>query len=134
MKLLNLIQGRFLKRYKRFFVDVELLNGKVVTAHCNNTGSMKSLLHVGCPVWVQSHDDPKRKLKYSLHLMQMPTGAHVCVNTLIPNQIVFEAIENDKLSAFRRADSLKKEVTFGQENSRVDLYLEQAGKPTFIET
>ena len=133
MMLAGLVQGRFLKRYKRFFVDVELAEGKVVTAHCNNTGSMKSLLQSGCPVWMQYHGDPKRKLKYTLHLMQMPTGALVCVNTLIPNQIVFEAIKNEKIPAFRHADSLKKEVSFGQENSRVDLYLEKAGQSTFIE-
>ena len=133
MKLVDLVQGRYLKRYKRFFVDVELTSGKMVTAHCNNTGSMKSLLHSNNPVWLQFHDHPKRKLKYTLHLMRMPTGALVCVNTLFPNQIVFEAIKNQKLPAFRHAEFLKKEVRFGRENSRVDLYLEKAGKPTFIE-
>ena len=39
----KLISGQFIKRYKRFFVDVKI-NGKIITAHCPNTGSMYGLL------------------------------------------------------------------------------------------
>ena len=35
----KLITGLFIKRYKRFFVDIKVGNN-IVTAHCPNTGSM----------------------------------------------------------------------------------------------
>jgi len=133
MKLNNLIQGTFVKRYKRFFVDVQLSTGEIVTAHSNNTGTMASLLYPGNPVWLEPSDNPKRKLKYTLHLLQVPSGAYVCVNTIFPNQIVFDAIYNQKLPDFQNCEGLKKEVPFGCENSRVDIYLEKEGIPTFIE-
>ncbi|MBF0279905.1 MAG: DNA/RNA nuclease SfsA [SAR324 cluster bacterium] len=133
MKLNKLVQGIFLKRYKRFFVDVQLANGEVVTAHSNNTGSMASLLHPGNPVWLEPNSNPRRKLKYTLHLLQVPSGARVCVNTIFPNQIVFDAIKAQQLPCFENCRGLKKEVRFGRENSRVDIYLENEGIPTFIE-
>ena len=40
------INGIFIKRYKRFFTDIQLDN-EVVTAHCPNTGSMMGLLEPG---------------------------------------------------------------------------------------
>ena len=59
MKFTNsLIKGKFIKRYKRFFVDVEV-NNKIVTAHCPNTGSMLGLLNEGNQVWISKVDDPK---------------------------------------------------------------------------
>lgn len=133
MRLTNLIQGRFVKRYKRFFVDVALAPGKIVTAHSNNTGTMASLLQPGNPVWLEPNDDPKRKLKYTLHLIQVPSGAYVCVNTQLPNQIIFEAIQNQKIADFQEYTLLKREVRFGRENSRVDIYLENQEGGTFIE-
>ena len=58
----TLIPGEFIKRYKRFFVDVKVGN-KNVTAHCPNTGSMMGLLKKGNIVWLSKSDNPKRKLK-----------------------------------------------------------------------
>lgn len=133
MKLTHLIQGRFVRRYKRFFVDVELAQGEVVTAHSNNTGTMASLLEPGNLVWLEPNDNPKRKLKYTLHFIQVPSGAWVCVNTQLPNQLVFEAIQNRQIPAFADFLLLKKEVKFGKENSRVDIYLENKEGATFIE-
>jgi sugar fermentation stimulation protein A len=63
----SLIKGKFIKRYKRFFVDVELIKEKeIVTAHCPNTGSMKGLIDPGNEVYLLKNDNPKRKLKYGL--------------------------------------------------------------------
>ena len=42
----KLISGVFIKRYKRFFVDIKV-NRKTVIAHCPNTGSMMGLLKEG---------------------------------------------------------------------------------------
>ena len=64
----KLIPGVFIKRYKRFFVDVKL-NKETVTAHCPNTGSMKGLLDKGNDVFLLKHDDPKRKLRYGLEII-----------------------------------------------------------------
>ena len=46
----TLITGEFIKRYKRFFVDIKI-NNKTVTAHCPNTGSMMGLLNQGNKVY-----------------------------------------------------------------------------------
>lgn len=53
MILTNLIQGKFIRRYKRFFIDVELDNGDIITAHTNDTGSMASLLDFANTVWIE---------------------------------------------------------------------------------
>ena len=58
----TLISGEFVKRYKRFFVDVKI-NTNIVTAHCPNTGSMMGLLTKGNRVWLSKSNNPKRKLK-----------------------------------------------------------------------
>ena len=65
----SLLKGKLIKRYKRFFVDVNL-NKEIVTAHCPNTGSMKGLLDEGNEVYLFKHDDPKRKLKYGLEIIK----------------------------------------------------------------
>lgn len=133
MQLNNLIQGTFIRRYKRFFVDACLENGEIVTAHSNNTGTMKSLLKEGNKLWLEYNDNPKRKLKYTLHFIQVSNGAIVCVNTIFPNKLVFEAIENKKLPSLDNYEFLKREVSYGKENSRIDIYLEQQGIPTYVE-
>lgn len=133
MKLNPLIPGYLVKRYKRFFVDVRLESGEIVTAHSNNTGSMRSLLDTDNRVWIEHVDDPKRKLKYTLHLIQLPTGALVSVNTQFPNRLVYEAIESGQLSEFPQYDLLKREVPYGAERSRIDVYLENNGQATYVE-
>ena len=66
----KLISGVFIKRYKRFFVDVKI-NGKTVLAHCPNTGSMLGLLNRGNKVWLTKSNNPKRKLKYTLQIIEI---------------------------------------------------------------
>ena len=84
-----LISGVFLKRYKRFFVDVKI-NGKIVTAHCPNTGSMMGLLNKGNKVWLSESNDPKRKLSYTLQIIEDGKNK-VGVNTHLTNKIVYDA-------------------------------------------
>jgi len=85
-------KGKLLKRYKRFFSDIEY-KGEVITAHLPNTGSLKTvpLEDTGC--FFSTSDDPKRKLKYSLEIIDTNSGL-VGVNTRVPNIIVGEALEN----------------------------------------
>ena len=82
----SLLKGKLIKRYKRFFVDVNL-NKEVVTAHCPNTGSMKGLLDEGNDVYLFKHDDPKRKLKYGLEIIKVKKNMITSVVFIEINQI-----------------------------------------------
>ena len=116
------ISGKFIKRYKRFFVDVQLDNIKeTVTAHCPNTGSMLGLLKEGNPVKLSKVDDPKRKLKYTLEIIKS-NGANVGVNTHRANRIVEEALTSNKIKSLKKILKLKREVKYG-ENSRIDFLI-----------
>ena len=65
----SLIKGKLVKRYKRFFADIKV-NKEIITAHCPNTGSMMGLLDKNNDAWVSKNDDPKRKLKYTLQIIE----------------------------------------------------------------
>ena len=86
-----LIKGKFLKRYKRFFVDVKV-NKHVITSHCPNTGSMIGLLDKNNDAWVLKNDDPKRKLKYTLQILRTSKNI-IGVNTHLANKLVQEGLQ-----------------------------------------
>ena len=87
----KLQEGIFLKRYKRFFADIEF-QGQVITAHCPNTGSLKSVNHPGQHCLFSESDNPERKLKFTLEMIKSPQGAWVGVNTATPNTIMRETL------------------------------------------
>ena len=89
----KLISGHFIKRYKRFFVDLQIKD-KIITAHCPNTGSMHGLLKKGNKVWITKSENPNRKLKYTLQIME-ENKSKVGVNTHLTNKIVSHALENN---------------------------------------
>lgn len=120
-----LIKGKFVRRYKRFFVDAELENGETVVAHCANTGSMKGLKDEGNDAYLTPVDDPKRKLKYTLEMLGTPTSL-VGVNTSRPNALVEEAILAGNIESLNGYENLKREVKYGQ-NSRIDIFLSGHG-------
>jgi sugar fermentation stimulation protein A len=122
----KLIRGILLKRYKRFLADVRLDNGKIVTAHCPNTGSMEGCSESGQPVYLSLHDNPKRKLKYTWELIEMPTSL-VGVNTLVPNRLVFQSAEAGLISELAEYETVEREVKIGN-NSRLDLRLSNGQK------
>ena len=126
----SLISGEFIKRYKRFFVDIKI--GKnTVTAHCPNTGSMMGLLKKGNNVWLSKSDNPKRKLKYTLQIIENQKSK-VGINTHLTNKIVFDALKKRVIKNFKDINSIQQEVKFG-ENTRFDFLLTQESKKTFIE-
>jgi sugar fermentation stimulation protein A len=128
----ELIPGKLLKRYKRFLADVCLENGTTITAHCPNSGSMQACSEPGRPVFVSFHDNPKRKLKYTWELIQMP-GSLVGVNTQVPNRLVYHSILNGMVKELRGYDAVKREVKVGQ-HSRLDLMLSGPGRRScFVE-
>ena len=126
----TLISGEFIKRYKRFFVDIKIGNN-IVTAHCPNTGSMMGLLKEGNKVWLSKSDNPKRKLKYTLQIFE-DQNSKVGINTHLTNKIVFDALKKGSIKNFTNIDSIKQEVKFG-ENTRFDFLLIEKTKKTFIE-
>jgi sugar fermentation stimulation protein A len=122
----KLIRGILVKRYKRFLADVRLDNGKIVTAHCPNTGSMTGCSDAGQPVYLSRHDNPKRKLKYTWELIEMPTSL-VGVNTLVPNRLVFLSAAAGLIPELAGYDTVEREVKAGN-NSRIDLRLSNGEK------
>jgi len=116
-----LIRGKLVKRYKRFFADVQLDTGDIVTAHCANPGAMLGLLEAGRECWVANVDNPKAKLRYRLELM-MDQGQLIGVNTQRPNAIVEEALRSGRIEPFAHYETLKREVRYG-DNSRIDFLL-----------
>jgi len=128
----KLIRGTLVKRYKRFFADVELADGSIVTAHCPNTGSMKTCGSAGDTVYIQPNANPKRKLKFTWELTKTK-GGYIGVNTGRPNHIVFEAIESNIIPELTGYESHLQEKKYGK-NSRIDILLESASKPQcFVE-
>ena len=124
--------ARLIKRYKRFLADVELETGQHVTAHCPNPGSMMGLKAPGLKCWVARNDDPKRKLKYALELVEAD-GALVAMNTQNPNKIAEQAIRDGRVAPLAGYASLRREVKYGT-NSRIDLLLEdEARAPAWVE-
>ena len=101
----QLIRGNLVKRYKRFMADVTLENGEIVTAHCPNSGSMKGCCEPGRLVYLSYHNNPKRKLKYTWELIQMPSSL-VGINTQIPNKLVEKSIETGVLPEFKYYDNI----------------------------
>ena len=125
----ELISGLFVKRYKRFFVDV-IIDKKIVTAHCPNTGSMQGLLIKNNKVWLTKSNDPKRKLKYTLQIIEN-NGSKVGINTHLTNKIVLDALKNNKIKNFNALE-IKTEVKFG-DNTRFDFLITESNSKKFIE-
>ena len=128
-----LVRGSLIKRYKRFFADIRLDDGTIVTAHCANTGGMTGLLNVESTVWIQYKGTKGRKLAWSWELASQD-GALVGVNTSLPNKLVQNAIDDGCISKISGYSESKREVKFG--HSRLDIYLSGHAddpRPCFVE-
>ncbi len=117
----TLVQGTFLRRYKRFLVDVVLPDGSEVTAHLANTGSMRACTEERAAVRLSLSDNPKRKLPWSVEQIRVD-GRWICVNTGRPNAIVAEALSEGLVPELRGYARQRREVKLG--NSRLDLCLD----------
>ena len=126
----KILEGFFIKRYKRFFVDA-VLDGNVITTYCPNTGSLRGMLNENAKVLIAKVNNPKAKLKYRLEAIKH-NGVYVGINTSLPNGIIFEAIKQKKILDNLQGE-IKKEVKYGK-NSRVDIFINNPkGKDCFIE-
>ena len=126
----QLISGVLIKRYKRFFVDVKVKN-KIITAHCPNTGSMMGLLNKNNKVWITEAVNKKRKLKYTLQIIE-ENGSKVGVNTHLTNKIVHHALQKNIIGDFTKNVKIINEKVFG-ENTRFDFFLEDKNSKSFLE-
>lgn len=127
-----LIPGRLQRRYKRFLADITLESGETVTAHCPNPGSMMGLAAPGTPVWLSRAEDPKRKLPWSLELVDAGTSL-VGVNTGRANAIAEEALKAWIIPGLTGYAGRRREVRYGQ-GSRIDfLMTSEFGPDCYLE-
>ena len=125
-----LIKTKFIKRYKRFFVDV-LLNKEILTAHCPNSGSMMGLLNEGENAWISESKNAERKLKYTLEILEH-NKEKVGINTHLTNRIVEEALINKKIKELKNFDQVQREVKFNN-NTRFDFFVSNKKEQAFVE-
>ena len=126
----TLLQGKLIKRYKRFFTDIKYKK-KIIVAHCPNTGSMQGLLKINNKVWFSKSDDPKRKLKYTLEIIEIDKKK-VGINTLLTNKIVLEALNNKKITSLNKFNEIRTEVKFS-DKTRFDFLLSIKKEKCFLE-
>lgn len=125
----DLVPARLVKRYKRFLADCVLeADGREITAHCANPGSMMGLAAPGTRVWLEPNDDPKKKLKFGWRLVDHENGHFTGVDTSIPNRALRAALEARQVPGLEMYGSVRPEVKYGQA-SRIDFLLTEAGLP-----
>jgi len=124
---LPIVRGKILKRYKRFLADIELeedfnelKKGDVIVAHTANTGSMKTCWEPNWDIAMSFHDNPKRKLKFSLE-MTHNGETWIGINTSLPNKISVDAIKDGTIKELQGYEGIKPEVKIGK--SRIDILL-----------
>jgi len=144
LPLAELQEGVLIRRYKRFLADMELGDGRVVTAHCPNTGPMSGVLHPGGRVRLRHDPSPSRKLAWTWEQAESPgasgTAVWVGVNTALPNRLVRATIEAGLLEPqLGPIEGIRAEVPYGEgRRSRIDLLLTPAAgnpdqRPIYVE-
>ncbi len=124
----ELESGRLVRRYKRFLCDVQTDTGKQITMHCPNTGSMKNCAYENARVWYSKSNNPKRKYQHTWEIIEDPSGNRIGINTHLANKLVVEALEQGKIASLKNFKTLRTEVPYGEEKSRIDILLESKDK------
>jgi sugar fermentation stimulation protein A len=132
-----LLTGTLRRRYQRFFADIELETGEMITAHCPNTGPMTGVSTPGSSVQVSRQDHPQRKLKYTWETIRV-NQTWVGINTALPNKVIKLALEERLFSNWLGDyDRIRSEVAYGREGkSRIDFLLtsdRSERKPIYLE-
>lgn len=127
MKYQNIKEGIFKKRPNRFLAHVEV-EKKEEICHVKNTGRCKELLIEGVTVYVEHHNNPKRKTNYSL--IGVKKGDQIVnMDSQAPNKVVMEWLKAGGL--YENPSVIKPEKTYG--DSRFDFYVEAEEHRCFIE-
>ena len=126
-----LLPGVLIQRYKRFLAEVRLSDGQIVTAHCPNSGSMKSCNIPGNQVMLSVHDRPQRKLKYTWEMIQV-NGCWVGINTNLSPKLVMESIKANQITELHGYPDIQTEVRVSA-HSRLDLLLSGPAGRCFVE-
>jgi sugar fermentation stimulation protein A len=133
-----LTSATLIRRYKRFLADIQMDDGRVITIHCPNTGSMKNCAFPGGRIWYSTSSNKKRKYPHTWELVETPDGYFICVNTGKANNLVRDAIESGVVAELADYSNIRAEVRYGVENkSRVDFVLSNEsrslGKKCYVE-
>ena len=123
-----LVSAVLIRRYKRFLADIRLEDGREVTAHCANPGSMMGLAEPGLKIWVEPNDDPKKKLKYGWRLVEHADGHFTGVDTSLPNRALRAALEAGDIPELATYSTVRPEQKYGTK-SRIDFLLQSPGLP-----
>mgnify|MGYP002632810614 FL=1 len=126
-----LLEGRLLRRYKRFLADVELLSGEVITVHCPNTGAMTGCAAPGVRVWLSQSANSKRKYPHTWELVETAAGL-ACIHSARANQVVKEALQSGVIPGLDAYPKLATEVKYAGD-SRADLLLSGPAGRVFVE-
>ena len=116
-------KATLIKRYKRFLADVILADGTETTMHVSNTGAMSGCAEPGDTIWYSTSDNVKRKYPLSWELTETKVGDIICVNTIRANQLTEQAINDGVIAELNGYKTLKREVKYGSENSKIDILL-----------
>jgi sugar fermentation stimulation protein A len=124
----GLERGTLIKRYKRFLADIETSNGKLITIHCPNTGAMTNCQEPGSSVWYSTSENLKRKYPNTWELVQAVNGPLIGINTGLSNHLVKEALVSGTISELSGYSSIRSEVKYGEQNSRIDFLVEYSDR------
>ncbi|PWU22352.1 MAG: DNA/RNA nuclease SfsA [Bdellovibrio sp.] len=128
----EIVEGRFIRRYQRFFAEVEL-GGQIVVAHVPNTGSLRSCVESERPALLSPSDRPERKLKFTLEALQDPAGAWVGVNTSRPNHWVREIFRQKLIPEWSSFDHFQGEVKINEKTRLDGMLLGPGGRKRYLE-
>lgn len=126
------LRGRLLRRYKRFFADVELDDGRRLTVHCPNPGSMLGCATPGAAVRCSTSDNPKRKLRHTLEMIRVGR-TWVGLHTGLANAFAARVLEAGAVPELVGYREIRREVRAG-EGARLDFRLDGGRrKPAWVE-
>jgi len=126
-----LVPARFLERHKRFLALVELAGGERVWVHVPNSGALTGCLTPGQEILLTAEPRPGRKTAYTWRFTLDPGGL-ICIDTLVPNCLVAEALAAGGLPELPRPRRVRPEVPLPG-GSRLDFVVEGEEGLSFLE-
>jgi sugar fermentation stimulation protein A len=98
-----------LRRYKRFFADIETAQGETLVVHCPNPGSMLGLAEPGLEVRCSTSDSTTRKLRHTLEMVRS-NRTWVGVHTGRANAVAALALEAGAVAPLAGYAEIRREV------------------------